>query len=115
MTFHQFDLEKRTFNFAEDVRALVGKLTKTVINLEDGPQLVRASGSVGANYIEANEAISKKDFLYRIKICRKVVKESHYWLRLIEPKPEDKNERRRLISEASELIKIFSSILKNST
>jgi four helix bundle protein len=72
----QYDLEERTFKFAQRVRAFVKKLDKTIANIEDGKQLVRASGSVGANYIEANEALSKKDFVMRIKICRKEAKES---------------------------------------
>jgi len=67
----QYDLEDRTLAFAPDVRAFVRELQRTTANIEDGKQLVRASGSVGANYIEANEALSKKDFLMRIKICRK--------------------------------------------
>jgi four helix bundle protein len=67
----QYDLEDRTFIFAKDVRALTKQIPKTVANVEDTKQVVRASGSVGANYIEANESLSKKDFLMRIKICRK--------------------------------------------
>ena len=67
----QYDLEERTLKFAKRVRAFVKQLKKTIANIEDGRQLVRASGSVGANYIEANEALSKKDFVMRIKICRK--------------------------------------------
>jgi four helix bundle protein len=76
-----YDLEDRTLGFAKNVRVFVRKLSKTPINSEDGKQLVKASGSVGANYIEANEALSKKDFTMRIKICRKEAKESRYWLR----------------------------------
>ena len=79
-----YDLEERTLKFAKDVRAFVKKLPKTVANIEDSRQLVKASGSVGANYIEANESISKKDFIFRIKICRKESKESRYWLRLLD-------------------------------
>ena len=60
------------------------KLPRTLANIEDSRQLVDSSGSVGANYIEANEALSKKDFVMRIKICRKEAKESRYWLRLID-------------------------------
>ena len=67
----QYDLEDRTLAFAKDVRRFVKKLPKTLANIEDGRQLIKASGSVGANYIEANEALSKKDFIMRIKICRK--------------------------------------------
>ena len=78
-------------------------------------QLVRASGSVGANYIEANEAVSKNDFKYRIKICRKESKESRYWLRLLELRDaEQEEERQALVQEATELMKIFGSILQKS-
>jgi four helix bundle protein len=78
-----YDLEERTFQFAKAVRIFVKILPKTIANIEDGKQLVKASGSVGANYREANESLSKKDFVMRIKICRKEAKESAYWLRLI--------------------------------
>ena len=67
----QYDLEDRTYDFAKIVRAFVKKLVKTIANIEDGKQLIKASGSVGANYIEANESLSKKDFIMRSKICRK--------------------------------------------
>ncbi len=80
----QYDLEDRTLAFAKRVRALVKRLHKTMANIEDGKQVIRSSGSIGANYIEANEALSKKDFILRIKICRKETKESRYWLRLID-------------------------------
>jgi four helix bundle protein len=78
--------------------------------------LVKASGSVGANYIEANESLGKKDFLMRIKISRKEAKESAYWLRLINDTNalENTDEALRLIQEANELKKIFSSILEKS-
>ena len=78
-----YDLEERTYEFARAVRGLVKQLPRTLANIEDARQLVNASGSVGANYIEANEALSKKDFVMRIKISRKEAKESRYWLRLI--------------------------------
>ncbi|HSM47247.1 MAG TPA: four helix bundle protein [Draconibacterium sp.] len=92
-----YDLEERTFQFAKNVRIWVKSLPKTISNIEDVKQLVRASGSVGANYIEANESLSKKDFVFRIKICKKEAKESGYWIRLIlesnetiqEEKPEN--------------------------
>jgi four helix bundle protein len=76
----KYDLEDRTLEFAKRVRAFVKNLRKTIGNIEDGKQLIRSSGSVGANYIEANESLSKKDFILRIKICRKEAKESRYWL-----------------------------------
>ena len=63
----QRDLEERTFRFAESVRALVKQLPKTISNVEDIRQLVRASGSVAANWVEADEALSRKDFLMRVE------------------------------------------------
>jgi four helix bundle protein len=78
------DLQERTFAFAESVRAFVKQLPKTISNMEDVRQLVRASGSVAANWIEADEALSKKDFLMRVKICRKEAKESQLFLRLVD-------------------------------
>ncbi len=112
----QYDLEDRTFEFARGVRDFVKMLHKTIANIEDGKQLVKASGSVGANYIEANEALSKKDFLMRIKICRKEAKESGYWLKLVDTggESEIECERHELIQEATELTNIFGSILRKS-
>ena len=75
---YDYDLEDRTFEFARRVRLLVKQLAKTAANIEDGKQLIRSSGLVGANYIEANESFSRKDFFMRIKICRKEAKESNY-------------------------------------
>ena len=85
-------------------------------NVEDGRQVVRSSGSVGANYIEANEALSKKDFIMRIKICRKEAKESAYWLKLIDAHSDEalESKRNKLIKEASELTNIFGAILRKS-
>jgi four helix bundle protein len=80
----QYDLEDRTLKFAKEVRAFVKKLLMTISNSEDIRQLVKASGSVGANYIEANESLGKKDFRMRVKISRKEAKESRYWLRLVD-------------------------------
>ena len=109
----RFDLEERTFVFAKRCRAFVKTLSKTTGNIEDARQLVRSSGSVGANYIEANESLSKKDFICRIKICRKEAKESRYWLRLIEAANEE-NERAALVQEAQELMNIFGAIVRKS-
>lgn len=112
----QYDLEERTFKFAEKVRSFVKELLRTITNIEDGKQLVRASGSVGSNYIEANEALSKKDFLMRIKICRKEAKESKYWLRLIDIDGNIDLDKKRneLIQESIELMNIFGSIIRKS-
>jgi four helix bundle protein len=111
-----YDLEERTFEFAKRCRSFVKKLRKTIANIEDGRQLIKASGSVGANYIEANEALSKKDFAMRIKICRKEAKESRYWLRLSETGDADEviQEQAELIKEATELMNIFGAILRKS-
>ena len=79
-----YDLEERTFQFARASRAFVKQLPRTVSNVEDAKQFIRASGSIGANYIEANESIGKKDFVTKAKICRREAKESRYWLRLID-------------------------------
>jgi four helix bundle protein len=107
-------LEDRTLFFAVNIRELTRKLKQTMSNLEYSKQLIRSSASVGANYIEANESLGKKDFAMRIRICRKEAKESRYWLRLIEPDMDYDKERQRLENEATELIKIFTAILQKS-
>ncbi|MDL1893928.1 four helix bundle protein [Sphingobacteriales bacterium CHB3] len=103
----RYDLEERTEAFAKRVGGFVERLQKTMSNLEYGKQLIRSSGSIGANYIEANEALGKKDFLMRIKICRKGAKESGYWLRLTQCNEATEAERAALIQESTELMKIF--------
>jgi four helix bundle protein len=111
-----YDLEDRTFNFAKNVRFFIKKLPQTLANREDARQLINSSGSVGANYIEANEALSKKDFLMRIKICRKEAKESRHWLRLLDTQARHdlENEQKKLEQEATELMNIFGSIVRKS-
>ena len=86
---HKYDLEDRTREFAQKVRSFIRKVPKTLTNIEECRQLAKASGSVGANYFEANESISRKDFEYRIKVCRKEVKESRYFLSLIDVQNDD--------------------------
>ena len=110
------DLEDRTFLFAESVRAFVKQLPRTISNTEDVRQLVRASGSVAANWIEADEALSKKDFLMRAKICRKEVKESRLFLRLVDTglTKHSVASRDALASEARELTLLFASIISKS-
>lgn len=112
----QYDLEDRTLEFARRVRELIRKIDRTLANVEDNKQLIRSSGSIGANYIEANEALSKKDFAMRVKICRKEAKESRYWLRLIDTGSNEdiKQERNVLEGEANELTHIFGSIVTKS-
>ena len=111
----QYDLEERTLKFTKQVIKFVKHLPRTIANIEITKQLVRASGSVGANYIEASEALSKKDFVMRVKICRKEAKESRYWLKLTEINSEDAEKQRQLlIQEATELMKIFGAILEKT-
>jgi four helix bundle protein len=111
ITKQGFDLEERTLEFAKLVIRVCKQLPQNVINKELIAQLIRASGSVGANYREANDALSKKDFSHRIKITRKEAKESSYWLDLLkETNPEYREEISKLLTESVELKKIFSSI-----
>jgi four helix bundle protein len=112
----RYDLEERTFQFAKEVAFFVKTLPKNSSNQVYSGQVVRSSGSVGANYIEANEALGKKDFLMRIRICRKEAKESAYWLRLIVETNNDLSDENglKLKKEAEELKKIFSSIHEKS-
>lgn len=112
----QFDLGERTFLFAKAVRAFVKHLPRTISNREDVRQVVRSSGSVGANYIEASEALSKKDFVMRMKISRKEAKETHYFLRLVDTgaDPSVEQERGNLVQEAQELTNIFGAIVRKS-
>jgi four helix bundle protein len=109
-----FDLAERTFQFASSVRKLVKQLPRSLGNLEDARQLIRASGSVGANYIEANEGLGEKRFLMHIKIACKEAKESHYWLRLVDlaEKSDLEASRNALLQEASELVLIFAAIIR---
>jgi four helix bundle protein len=108
-----YDLELRTFEFAKSVRAFVQKLPKTTCNHEDIKQLVRSSGSVGANYIEANESLGNKDKLMRLRICLKEAKESAFWLKLIHTgiTAELDTERKLLARETAELANIFGAII----
>jgi len=112
----KYDLEERTKTFAKRVREFVKKISRTIGNIEDGKQLVRSSGSVGANYIEANESLSKKDFVMRVKISRKEAKESKYWLDLVDIQGNGylEKERQELMQEATELMMIFSAIMRKS-
>jgi four helix bundle protein len=107
-----YDLEERTFLFAKDCRFYIQKLPKTISNIEDCKQLVRSSGSVGANYIEANEKLGDKDLVFRLKIARKEAKESRYWIRLLqELNPEYKEISKLLLFEVEEIRKILSVII----
>jgi four helix bundle protein len=116
MSERVYDLEERTFQFAKNVALFCKKLPRSVENIEYIKQLIKASGSVGANYIEANEPLGEKDFTMRLKISRKESKESAYWLRLIRETNDQKFEAEAavLIGEAIELKKIFSSIISKT-
>jgi len=109
-----YDLEERTFQFAKQSRTFARTLPTTIANIEDVKQFIRASGSVGANYIEANESIGKRDFLMKIKTCRREAKESVYWLRLLDVDINAESERQALMGEAVELMKIFGAIVRKS-
>ena len=111
----KYDLEDRTFLFTKNVIVYVDKLPRSLTNIEIGNQLMISAGSVGTNYIEANESLSKKDYLMRIKICRKEAKETRYWLNLSAPDEEYADIKEHLINESTELMKIFASIIRNSS
>ena len=116
ITKHPFDLEARTLKFARAVIRLCRDVKSDTISREIVSQLVRAAGSVGANYREANDALSKKDFLHRIRITRREAKEAHYWLELLaEADPARDAEVAGLRSEALELRSIFSAIVERSS
>lgn len=112
-----YDLEERTLKFTKRVIQYIKILPLTLTNKEISKQLIRSAGSIGANYIEANESLSKKDFIMRVKICKKESKESQYWLKLSEPDSENKEsarEKETLTRETIELMKIFGSILEKT-
>jgi four helix bundle protein len=108
------DLEDRTALFAEQVRAFVRTLPRTISNIEDVKQLVRSSGSVAANCIEADEALGNQDRLMRFRISRKEAKESQLWLRLVSTGNDEVVDARRsaLWQKAYELKLIFTAIIK---
>jgi len=112
----EYDLEERTYLFAKRIRAFVRSVPRSPENIEDVKQLVRASGSIGANYIEANGALGKRDFTMRLRISRKEAKESRLFLRLIDAGEERsiRQEQESLIREAEELKNIFGAILRKS-
>jgi four helix bundle protein len=114
MTEKPRDLEERTALFAEQVRSFVRGLLRTISNIEDVKQLVRASGSVAANCIEANEALGDKDRVMRFRICRKEAEECQLWLRLVHTGDgvETIARQKTLRQEAHELKLIFSAIIK---
>jgi len=108
----QYDLEERTAQFGEAIIELVKTVRQDAINGPLISQIVRAATSVGANYMEADGAESKKDFQHKISICKKEAKETKHWLRMIaKANPGRLAECETLSREAQELSLIFSSIL----
>lgn len=108
----KFNLEDRTFDFASNCKEFLKKIDKNIHNIEYYKQLIRSSGSVAANFIEANESFSRNDFAHRIKICRKEAKESRLWLRLIDINEQLTATRESLIQETTELTRIFGAMLE---
>ncbi len=110
-----YDLEERTLEFSKRIMKLCKTLSKSDINKRMSDQVFRSGTSVGANYIEANKKLSKKDFKHRVKISRKECKETTYWLNLIsEANPELEKRIESLIQESIELRKILSTIIDKS-
>jgi four helix bundle protein len=110
---HKFDLEERTARFGEAVIAFAKKIPRNPVTVSLISQVVRSGTSVGANYCEADDAVSKKDFRNKIGTCKKEARETKYWLRMIGgAEPDMKSEARVLWQEAKELHLIFASILR---
>jgi four helix bundle protein len=110
---NKFDLESRTLNFANQTLGFLNEIPNNITNIEIKKQLIRSSTSIGANYIEANEAISKKDFIYRLKISRKEAKETIYWLNILKERNKIyANILDELAHKAKEFIYIFTAIIK---
>ena len=106
-----YNLEERTRKFSKEIIKFLRNVSKDEINRNIVSQLIRSSTSVGANYCEANGAVSKKDFKNKIHICRKEIQETKYWLEMMaESNPERREELRTLWKEAHELTLIFSKI-----
>lgn len=111
----KYDLEERTAKFGEEIIKFADKVPKNAITLSLIGQLVKAGTSVGANYAEADEANSRKDFINKIAISKKETKETKYWLRLIaHTLPEFNPEARNLWKEAQELNLILAAIIRSS-
>ncbi|MFH1191892.1 MAG: four helix bundle protein [bacterium] len=109
-----YDLEERTAKFGEEIIQFAKKLPKDSINISLINQVVKSGTSIGANYLEANDSESDKDFIHKISISRKESHETKHWLRMLAAAiPEFRNEARKLWQEAKELNLIFSAIIKN--
>lgn len=110
-----YDLEERTAKFAETIIDIMKKIPNDSINKRLMEQIVGSSGSIGANYCEANESESKKDFIHKMGIAKKEIKETKHWIRLLARANETfKNDFRKVWQEAQELLLIFSKIISSS-
>ena len=110
----KYDLEERTQKFGEDIIEFAKKIPKNAITLPLINQLVKAGTSVGANYMEANGADSKKDFIHKIGISKREAKETKHWLRMVvKAEPILKEKAEILWKEAEELNLIFSKIVRS--
>jgi four helix bundle protein len=112
----EFDLEGRTAKFGESVIQFCQQLPFNAISRPFISQVVRSAGSVGANYCEADESPTRKEFRYRISLCRRESRETKHWLRmLVAALPEAKEPARVLWKEADELVRIFATIHRNTS
>lgn len=111
----KYDLEERTTKFAEEIIKLVKEIPNTSENIPIKTQIVKSGTSIGANYCEADEAESKKDFVHKIAICKKETRETKYWLRLVALiNLQSREKARKLWKEAHEFNLIFAAIIKNA-
>ena len=109
---NNYNLEERTAVFGENVIRFCRGIKQDTITLPLVSQLIRSATSIGANYMEANAASSRKDFRNKISICKKEARETKYWLEIIaKANEESKEEARKLWKEAHELTLIFSKII----
>ena len=111
---HKYDLEERTLAFSKEVIRFINTVPRTIANVELSKQVVRSGGSIGSNYIEANEALGKKDFLMHVRISKKEAKETIFWLKQFELPEKHERARTALIQESTELMKILGAIERNS-
>jgi len=108
---NNYNLEKRTEKFSREIIELCKTIKQDTINRPIISQLIRSGTSIGANYVEANAASSRKDFGNKIFICKKEAQETRYWLRMIiKCNPETKEKIDILLKEVQELILIFQKI-----
>jgi four helix bundle protein len=108
---HNYDLEERTAKFGETIIRFCRGIKQDAVTRSIISQLVRSGTSIGANYMEANAASSKKDFRNKIFICKKEAQETKHWLRMITGcVPERREETKKLWKESQELTLIFQKI-----